>query len=109
MLVAAALMLRLGFFLGMPFPLGILVAERHPRGAVAWAWGLNGLFTVIGSLASVVLGMTIGFQAAILVAMAVYAAAFAAYAALRQTARQPLHDEAPVFAGNLRYVEEVHP
>ena len=49
-------------------------------GAVAWAWGLNGLFTVIGSLGSVLLGLAIGFQATILVAMAIYAAAFIAFA-----------------------------
>jgi len=86
MLVAGALMFPLGFFLGMPFPLGILVAERHPPGAVAWGWGLNGLFTVIGSLGSVMLGLAIGFQATILVAMGIYAGAFLAFAVLRQTA-----------------------
>src|SRR5262249_39513376 len=59
MIVASALMAPLGFFLGMPFPLGILVAQRQPAGAVAWAWGLNGLFTVIGSLGSVLLGLAI--------------------------------------------------
>jgi hypothetical protein len=67
----------------MPFPLGILVAERQSREAVAWGWGLNGLFTVVGSLASVVLGIAVGFQATILVAVALYAVAFAAFAALR--------------------------
>jgi spermidine synthase len=85
MMVAAAMMFPLGFFLGMPFPLGILVAERHPAGAVAWAWGLNGLFTVIGSLGSVLLGLAIGFQATILVALAIYVAAFLAFAGLRRS------------------------
>src|SRR5262245_8738553 len=93
MLVAAALMLRLGYFLGMPFPLGILVAERHPAGAVAWAWGLNGLFTVIGSLGSVLLGLAIGFQATILVAVAIYAAAGLAFAGLRRSIAEPAVDQ----------------
>ena len=89
MAVASASMLPLGFFLGMPFPLGILVAERHPDGAVAWAWGLNGLFTVIGSLGSVLLGLAIGFQNTILVAMGIYAAAFVAFAGLRRSIAEP--------------------
>jgi hypothetical protein len=98
MTVAGALMCPLGFFLGMPFPLGILVAERHPAGAVAWAWGLNGLFTVIGSLASVLLGLAIGFQATILVAMAIYVAAFLAFAGMRQSAARPQAQDAAVLA-----------
>jgi hypothetical protein len=107
MVVAAALMFPLGFFLGMPFPLGILIAEQHPTGAVAWAWGLNGLFTVIGSLASVLLALAIGFQATILVAMAIYAGAFMAFAGLRQTVVQPTADVSLAFA-KLEYVEDVH-
>ena len=106
--VSAALIFPLGFFLGMPFPLGILIVERHPHGAVAWAWGLNGLFTVIGSLASVLLGMAIGFQATILVANAIYAAAFLAVAGLRQTVVDPTPSDAPAFA-RLNYAEEIRP
>jgi spermidine synthase len=106
MAVGSALIFPLGFFLGMPFPLGILIVERHPRGAVAWAWGLNGLFTVIGSLASVLLGMSIGFQATILVAVGIYAAAFAAVAGLRQTVAEMPPRETPAFA-SLGYAEEV--
>ena len=105
MAVGSALIFPLGFFLGMPFPLGILVVERHPRGAVAWAWGLNGLFTVIGSLASVLLGMAIGFQATILVANAIYAAAFFAMSRLRQTVVAPATGEVPVFAA-IEYPQE---
>jgi hypothetical protein len=106
--VSAALIFPLGFFLGMPFPLGILIVERHPHGAVAWAWGLNGLFTVIGSLASVVLGMAIGFQATMLVANAIYAAAFLAVAGLRQTVVDPTPRDAPSFAA-LTYAGETTP
>jgi len=105
MSVAAVLIVPLGFFLGMPFPLGILIVERHPRGAVAWAWGLNGLFTVIGSLGSVLLGMTIGFQATLLVATAIYAAAFAAMSRLRHTVVE--HAPRINALAALEYVEEV--
>lgn len=59
-LIACVLIFPLGFFLGMPFPLGILSLENLPHGAVAWAWGMNGLFTVIGALAGVILSITWG-------------------------------------------------
>jgi hypothetical protein len=108
MAVAAALILPIGLLLGMPFPLGILIAERQPPGAIAWAWGLNGLFTVVGSLASVLLGMTIGFQATILVALGIYAAAFLAFAGLRQTVTEPTPVGTAALV-ELQYVEEIQP
>jgi hypothetical protein len=92
--VSAALIAPLGFALGMPFPLGILLVQQVSPQAVAWGWGLNGLFTVIGSLASVLLGIAIGFQATILVAIGLYAVAFAAFAALRQAVRAPARETA---------------
>ena len=48
--LSVALIGPFGFFLGMPFPLGVLAIERQPPGAIGWAWGMNGLFTVVGSL-----------------------------------------------------------
>jgi spermidine synthase len=104
--VAAALLLPLGFFLGMPFPLGILVAGHHSRGAVAWAWGLNGFFTVVGSLASVLLGITIGFQATLLVAVGIYVVAGLAFAALRLSVVEARRTTAAGYVA-LRSVSEV--
>jgi len=82
-LVACVLILPLGFFLGMPFPLGILTLENLPRGAVAWAWGMNGLFTVIGALAGVVLSISWGFQATLLIASLQYIVALLAFDRIR--------------------------
>jgi spermidine synthase len=83
MLVACVLIFPLGFFLGMPFPLGILTLENLPRGAVAWAWGMNGLFTVMGSLAGVILSLTWGFQVTLLIAAFQYVLALLAFARIR--------------------------
>jgi len=47
-LVSTLLMFPIGFFLGMPLPLGVLAIESRPKGTIAWAWGMNGAFTVIG-------------------------------------------------------------
>lgn len=86
MSVAALLILPLGFFLGMPFPLGILALERQPRGAIPWAWGLNGLFTVVGGFMSVVLAIFIGFRNTVLVALLLYVLSFWAFSRIRQAA-----------------------
>jgi sugar phosphate permease len=77
------LIFPLGFFLGMPFPLGILTLENLPRGAVAWAWGMNGLFTVMGGLAGVILSITWGFQVTLLIAAFQYVLAFLVFAKIR--------------------------
>jgi spermidine synthase len=83
--VAALMIFPLGFFLGMPFPLGILAIANQPRGAIAWAWGMNGLFTVIGGLASVFLGLELGFNFTIVIALALYACAWAVFRKMRDT------------------------
>ena len=49
------MILPMAFFMGMPFPLGILELRTSRRGAVAWAWSMNGLFATIGSVARVLL------------------------------------------------------
>lgn len=82
-LVASLLIFPLGFFMGMPFPLGILSLERHPQGAIAWAWGVNGLFTVIGGLVGVVLSIIWGFQATLLSAFFLYVVALLVFARIR--------------------------
>jgi predicted membrane-bound spermidine synthase len=81
-LVAVVLIAPLGFFLGMPLPLGILSLENKPAGAVAWAWGINGLFTGMGGLASVMLSITVGFRGAVIIALATYALAMVTFSKL---------------------------
>jgi hypothetical protein len=82
-LVAALMLFPLGFFLGMPFPLGILAIENQPRGSIAWAWGMNGLFTVIGGLASVFISLEVGFNLTIAVALVLYGCALAVFRKMR--------------------------
>ena len=57
--------------------------KHHSRAAVAWAWGMNGLFTVVGGLASVLLSIYLGFTATELIALGIYAVALLALTRLR--------------------------
>jgi hypothetical protein len=75
----------MAFFMGMPFPLGLLELAGRPRGAVAWAWSMNGLFTTIGGVVSALLSITFGFRLTILIALATYGLAAVTFARLRQT------------------------
>jgi hypothetical protein len=84
--LSGALLFPLGFFLGMPFPLGILAIQNQPRGAIAWAWGMNGIFTAVGGLLSALLSLEEGFNVTILVALACYAAALSVFARMRDMA-----------------------
>ena len=49
---------------------------------MAWAWGINGLFTVIGGLASVLLSIFLGFTVTELIALGIYAVTFLALSRL---------------------------
>ncbi len=71
-LAAIIFILPSGFFMGMCFPLGILAINKQPQGAIAWAWGMNGLFTVIGSIASVLLSIFYGFNLTLLFGISFY-------------------------------------
>jgi hypothetical protein len=103
-LVSVLMLLPLGFFLGMPFPLGVLAIADRPRGAVAWAWGMNGLFTVVGGLLSMLLSLRFGFNFAIALALGLYVLAFATYPSLRDAkvmdASEPARNRRAVAAGN---------
>ena len=75
----------LGFFLGMPFPMGVLAIANHPRGAIAWAWGMNGLFTVAGGFIAMLMGMGYGFDRTIGFAAALYGIALWSFRSLRHS------------------------
>jgi uncharacterized membrane protein YagU involved in acid resistance len=77
----------LGFFLGMPFPLGILAIANHPRGAIAWAWGMNGLFTVAGGFIAMLVSMAYGFDRTIGFALGLYAVAWWVFRGLLHSER----------------------
>jgi MFS family permease len=62
----------LGFFMGMPFPLGLArVSARAPE-LVPWAWGVSGCFSVISAILATILAIHFGFTAVVLFAAILY-------------------------------------
>jgi hypothetical protein len=72
-LTTVLLQLPLGICLGMYFPTGVELLRRHDPRLVPWAWGVNGVASVVSAVLAVILGMSIGFSGVVLVAAAIYA------------------------------------
>ncbi len=72
-LATLLMIVPLTFFLGMAFPLGILLFPTNKTdNIVPWAWAFNGVFTVIGSIASVLVPLHVGFHATVIFAGLLY-------------------------------------
>ena len=79
--VAAALGLvaPLGFFMGMPFPLGLARIQARSPDLVPWAWGINGCASVISAVLATVVAVHLGFTAVVALAVALYITAALAF------------------------------
>lgn len=96
-LVAVLVLMPLGLCLGTFMPLGLgLVSRLGARGEehAAWAWAVNGFFSVIGSVLTTILSMAFGFSVVQIGAVAVYAVAVVAFLRLRATTRHLVTREA---------------
>jgi len=73
MLVTALLIAPLGFFMGIPFPKGALKVGE----LVDWGFAVNGAASVLGATAIVLVAITFGFTAALLIGAGLYLLAYA--------------------------------
>ena len=72
-IVCFVLLLPLGFLLGIPFPSGIQILEQNNLVKyIPWMYGVNGIFTVLGSISAVILSMTFGFTTSFFVGLSMY-------------------------------------
>ena len=62
----------LGFFMGIPFPCAMNFLKQADHFSLAWAWGINGFFSVISILIATLLAIIYGFKAVMIVAMLCY-------------------------------------
>jgi hypothetical protein len=74
--IALAVIAPLGVLLGMPFPTGLSIVNEEAPGLVPWAWGINGFFTVIGTILALMFAMMVGFVAVLVMAGVCYLAAW---------------------------------
>lgn len=75
-IVAFLMILPMGLFMGMPFPLGMVYLGKTEPGGIPWAWGMNGFFTVFGGYISLVSSFWIGFKNTLSGGLLIYLLAF---------------------------------
>ncbi|HOT91292.1 MAG TPA: hypothetical protein PLJ78_16095 [Anaerolineae bacterium] len=73
--VAVLMLAALGFFMGIPFPVGMRWSGTRWPGVVPWLWGVNGVMSVLGSALATALAIHVGFRVTLLCAAIVYALA----------------------------------
>ncbi len=75
--ISAALIAPLAFFMGMPFPLGLARVEAGDARLIPWAWAINGCASVTGAVLATLLAIHIGFTAVVIAALVLYGVATA--------------------------------
>lgn len=73
LLVSAALLVPLGFAMGMPFPTGLRALSSHSL--VEWAWAMNAAASVLGSVLAILIAIQFGLSATLACGAAAYLAA----------------------------------
>lgn len=64
------------FFMGMPFPLGLKLLSRQRELSesrlVPWAWGINGVFSVVSAVLAIIIAVELGFIWVMVIAIGTY-------------------------------------
>ena len=74
---AVLLLVPVGVLLGLGLPGGMRLLDRARPEIVAWGWGMNGAFSVIGATAAIFIAMNWGFSVTLLAAALTYLVAAA--------------------------------
>jgi len=71
-----------GFLMGLFFPLGVDAVKQRAPEFVPWAWGINGVFSVLSPILAVTISMLLGQKAVFTLAIVLYLLAGATAASL---------------------------
>ena len=72
------------YFMGMPLPAGVGALDARSPRLVPWAWGVNGVASVLATSAAIIIAMSTGYRTVMLLAVAMYALAALAGVALNR-------------------------
>mgnify|MGYP001295893620 CR=1 FL=1 len=70
--IVLALIAPPAFFMGFPFPQGLVQMKKRGAASLPLAWGVNGFFSVISIIAATLLAITCGFRAVLITAVVCY-------------------------------------
>lgn len=71
-LISVVLIGITGFFMGMPFPVGIKYLSGSNKKNIPWAWAFNGYFSVISTALATIISVETGFIWVLLLAAIIY-------------------------------------
>lgn len=74
--IAVALLFPLGLYMGMAFPIGMLMAGGEQKELTPWLWGINGATSVCASVVAVAIALNFGITATFWCGFACYLLAF---------------------------------
>ncbi|MBD2179712.1 hypothetical protein H6S82_17070 [Planktothrix sp. FACHB-1355] len=78
-LVATGILLPLGFFMGMAFPLGMQIASKKSTELTPWLWGINGATSVCASVLAVAIAINSSISASFWTGFTCYVVAVIAF------------------------------
>jgi hypothetical protein len=70
--ISVILIAPLAFFMGIPFPYGMSRIDNNSKYLVAYGWGVNGFFSVLGSVLVIMLSMSYGFRTVFIISALIY-------------------------------------
>ena len=70
--ITLAGLVPVGILLGLPFPTAIKQVEKLNPSFIPWAWGVNGVTSVLASIVAIVVAMRLGFTMVVYIAAATY-------------------------------------
>lgn len=70
--VSVVILAPLAFFMGIPFPYGMSRIDNNSKYLVAYGWGVNGFFSVLGSVLVIMLSMSFGFILVFIISSLIY-------------------------------------
>lgn len=74
-----------GLLMGLPFPRALSAWRQKAAGAIPWAWAINGVASVVGSVLATMMALSWGFRAVLLAGSLAYVGvALAAWPILRE-------------------------
>ena len=69
----------LGFFMGMPFGIGMKSTAGKFKSSQPWLWSINGAFSVMGSVLAIIVAIGVGISAAYWLGVTSYLLAFGSF------------------------------
>ncbi|OGM22845.1 hypothetical protein A2961_01620 [Candidatus Woesebacteria bacterium RIFCSPLOWO2_01_FULL_39_21] len=71
--------MSLGFFMGMPFGVGMRASEGKFKNSQPWLWSINGAFSVMGSVLAIIVAIGVGISTAYWLGVISYIVAFGSF------------------------------